>query len=89
VLHSSESNRQVLNRQSRRVEDGRFIVAAPSLGVAGEYRAQLCDVFTFELPGLERMDELTVVTRLLLGVNKRNILNTLRSVRTARLSRRC
>ncbi len=65
LFHRGECDRQVLNREAGRVEDRRLVVAAPSLGIAGEDIAELCDVFTRELPGLERVNELSVVARLL------------------------
>jgi hypothetical protein len=74
MLQRSESDRQVLNREPRRIEHGRVVVAAASLGVAGEHRAELCDVFTCELPDLERMEEFPVVTRLLSVMNKQKIM---------------
>jgi len=78
AFHRSQCDRQVLNREPCRVEHGHFVLASASLGVAGEDRAELGNVFAFESPSLQRVDELPVVARLLEGLYKRNILIAVR-----------
>ncbi len=74
MLHCGECDRQVLDGESGGIEDGRLVVAAPPVGVAGENRAELGDAVVGEPTGLDGVDEVAVVARLLGGPYKQNTL---------------
>src|SRR5881397_1122383 len=65
ALHRGEGNCEVLDREPGRVERRDLLVGLPPLRVAGKHGAELGHAAPLELPGLDRVDELPVVARLL------------------------
>lgn len=77
-LHRGEGDGEVLDCKAGRVEHRYLVVVAPAFRLAGEDTAQLGDVATLQPAGLDRMDEVSVVARLLALVSERRLVRELR-----------
>src|SRR5207244_4346876 len=76
AFHRGERDREILNREPGRVEDGDVPVRCPSVGTTDEDVTELRHGVTRDRTGLDRVDEISVVTRLLGGLYKQNTLDS-------------
>lgn len=65
MLHRGESDREILDRESRGVEGRDIALGLAAFGRSGEHIAKLNDILSSQNACLDRMNEVAVVAGLL------------------------